>query len=69
MIEELPSVKKYLTEPQAAEALNVSVRTMQTYRTRRIIDFVKIGNAIYYRPDQIAIFLERCVKKSIKSME
>ena len=47
----------WLTTKQAAVALDVSPRTLQTYRDQGIIGFSQFGRTIRYRAEDIQAFL------------
>lgn len=49
---------KLKTTPQAADALGVSRRTLETWRfTGTGPTFVKVGRAVRYRPEDLEAFL------------
>ena len=48
---------RYLTETEAAEALNIKPATLQTWRCTRRVDgppFFKFGGAVRYADDKLA---------------
>lgn len=47
----------WLTTKQAASALGVSIRTLQTYRDQGIVPFSQFGREIRYRQEDIQRFL------------
>lgn len=48
-----------LTEPQAADFLNLSVRTLQAWRIKLAgPDFVRAGRAIRYRRSDLVAWIE-----------
>jgi len=53
------SREQYLTSDQVADFLKVSKRTLQSYRDRRLVQFIQIGSKILYKIDQIEEFLSR----------
>jgi excisionase family DNA binding protein len=46
-----------LTEAEAAEALKVCSRTLRKARAEGRLQFVQIGRAVRYRPDQLDAFI------------
>jgi predicted site-specific integrase-resolvase len=59
---------EYLTEEEMAEILELSVRTMRTYRTagKDHPPFVKVGRAVKYPAKEFYIWLEK--KKLVRSV-
>jgi hypothetical protein len=53
-------LSEFLTEPQLAEWLAISPRTLQQWRfVGRGPKFVKVGAAVRYSPEAVADWLER----------
>lgn len=48
-----PLLEKYITEDELAQALNVSKRSIATYRAQRVIPFMKIGRQIRFNPGDV----------------
>lgn len=48
---------KYLTNPQVAELLGCSIRTLQNYRDEGRLKFYKISRKILYKMSDIESFL------------
>lgn len=56
-----------LTEPQAADFLNLSVRTLQAWRIKFAgPDFVRAGRAIRYRRSDLVAWIEANTCSSAK---
>ncbi len=47
------SLNKWLDNQDVCEILNISKRTLQTYRDNGILGYTQIGHKIYYRPEDI----------------
>lgn len=71
LINEIDSIKKilidnkekerenrWLTGEEVLGILNVSPKTLQTYRDKRMISYSQVGNKIFYRLSDIDAFLE-----------
>ena len=56
---EKPQSKEWVTNPEAAEILNVTLRTLQNYRDNGILSFSQIGSKIYYKSSDLEKHLER----------
>lgn len=52
------SAPALLTEPQAAEALQLSTRTLRTLRSEGKLTYVLIGRSVRYTMDDLASFIE-----------
>ncbi len=50
--------KKWLTNKDASELLQVTARTMQNYRDKGIIPFSQVGSKIYYKMSDLEKHLE-----------
>src|ERR1700744_1505064 len=51
---------------QLAKRLNVSSKTLQYYRDKRLIEVSQIGRKILYNEEQVQRFLNRhCIKSSV----
>lgn len=64
------SAPALLTEPQAAEALQVCTRTLRKARQDGQLNFVQIGRTIRYSQADLAAFIERnrvCPSTSAKA--
>lgn len=58
--------EKLYDNDHVQKLLNVSSRTLQSYRDRNLIDFFQIGNKIYYKSEHIQAFLSAHHIKSRK---
>ena len=47
------SLNKWLDNQDVCEILNISKRTLQTYRDNGTLGYTQIGHKIYYRPEDI----------------
>ena len=54
---------------QLANRLNISTKTLQNYRDKRLIEFSQVGRKIIYTKDQVQRFLERHRIKSSYAIE
>jgi len=50
--------EEYLKNEQVTEILGISHRTLQTYRDKSMISYIKIGKTIRYAKSDIDIFLK-----------
>jgi hypothetical protein len=63
-------MQNLLDETKAAEALNVSFRTLQRMRTTGGGPrFLKIGRLVRYEADDIAAFLKVCSRQSTSEQD
>jgi len=49
----------FLTSKAVCSILPISMRTLQSYRKKRIIPFYQVGNKVFYNPFQLNEFLEK----------
>lgn len=56
---EKPPEKVWVTNKEAAEILNVTLRTLQNYRDNGILSFSQVGSKIYYKVAELEKHLER----------
>ena len=49
--------KKWLTNKEVCEILDVTTRTLQNYRDNGVLSFSKAGSMIYYKEEDIEEFL------------
>lgn len=47
------TLKKWLTNTEVCEILNVSKRTLQSYRDKGMIAFSQINHKMFYRPEDV----------------
>lgn len=52
-------LKKWLDSQEVCQILNVSKRTLQSYRNKRIIPYSQIGNKIYYKQEDIEDIIDK----------
>ena len=57
-IQNQKQLKRWLSNSEACDFLEVTPRTMQNYRDNGIISFSKVGSKIYYRISDLEIHLE-----------
>ena len=50
---------KWLDNQDVCQILNVSLRTLQTYRSNRTLPYTKIGYKMYYKPEDVGKLLEQ----------
>lgn len=50
--------KKFYTDAQLAEKLNISRRTLQEYRDNRLIAYYRLDGKILYADDDVETFLK-----------
>ena len=53
------SLKQWLDNQDVCVMLNISPRTLQTYRDNGTIGYTQIGHKMYYRPDDVMQLLKR----------
>lgn len=51
--------KLLLTRHEAADALNISVDTLDALRFAEKIRFVRIGSRVYFTPDELRSFITK----------
>ena len=51
--------KLLLTNAEAAQALRISVDTLDMLRNEGKIRFVRIGSRVYYSPDELRAFVTK----------
>ncbi|MDR2937040.1 MAG: helix-turn-helix domain-containing protein [Rikenellaceae bacterium] len=47
------TMQKWLDNQEACSILSITPRTLQTYRDNGTIPYTRIGNKMYYRPDDL----------------
>lgn len=57
--------ERYLTDKEVSEMLKVSRRTLQEYRTARILPFIIFGGKVLYREYDLRQLLEENYRKAI----
>lgn len=58
LTEKPTELENWLDGATVEDMLNISTRTLQYYRSMRIIPFLKIGNKIYYKRSDIETYME-----------
>ena len=53
------NLKQWLDGGEVCRILNISKRTLQTYRDNGTITYSRIGNVIFYRPEDVAKLLKK----------
>lgn len=53
------ALQKWLTNEEVCGILNVSKRTLQTYRDSGKLPYSQIGYKIYYRPEDVEQLIEK----------
>lgn len=56
------SLKKWLTSKDICDMLGISLRTLQTYRDKKIIPYSQIGNKFYYNPEEVTRVMNNLIK-------
>lgn len=51
-------LENWLDGATVEDLLNISTRTLQYYRSMRMIPYLKIGNKIYYKRSDIEAYME-----------
>lgn len=62
-----PLSEKWLDNQDVMQLLNVSKRTLQTYRDENMIAFSQVGNKMYYKTTDIEAFLKNNYNKAKKN--
>jgi hypothetical protein len=62
-----PLSEKWLDNQEVMQLLNVSKRTLQTYRDENLISFSQVGNKMYYNTKDIEAFLKNNYNKAKRS--
>lgn len=53
-----------MSEPQLSAFIDVKIRTLREWRSRRIIPFIKIGRKIQYNVNNVLAALDRFERKA-----
>lgn len=51
------SLQNWMDNQDVCWALQISMRTLQTYREKGVIGYSQIGHKIFYRPDEVERFI------------
>lgn len=57
--------ERYLTDKEVADILKLSRRTLQIYRTNRILPYIMLGGKALYPESKIREALEKAYKRAI----
>lgn len=57
--------ERYLTDKEVSEMLKLSRRTLQIYRTNRILPFIMLGGKALYPESKLQEILEMAYKRAI----
>lgn len=57
------SLQKWLDNQEVCEILNISKRTLQTYRDNGTLAHTQIGHKMYYRPEDVELLINKLKKK------
>ena len=52
---------KWLDNQDVCQILNVSLRTLQPYRTNRTLPYTTIGYKMYYKPEDVQKLIDKSV--------
>ena len=58
-------LQKWLDNQEVCQLLNISKRTLQTYRDNGILPYSQIGHKMYYRPEDVERVLNQLKKQAI----
>lgn len=50
---------RWLDNQDVCQILNISLRTLQTYRSNRMLPYTQIGYKMYYKPEDIERLIEQ----------
>ena len=56
-------LRKWLDNQDVCEILQISKRTLQTYRDNGMLSFTQIGHKMFYRPEDVAQVINRLTQK------
>ena len=60
-------MKTWLDNQDVCRILNISKRTLQSYRDSGKLAFSQINNKIYYKPNDVETFLQKNLSKNLKT--
>lgn len=60
-------MKTWLDNEDVCRMLNISKRTLQSYRDSGKLAFSQINHKIYYKPEDVEAFLQKNVSKNFKT--
>lgn len=53
------TLQKWLDNQEVCEILNISKRTLQTYRDNGTLAHTQIGHKMYYRPEDVELLINK----------
>ncbi|WP_165021125.1 helix-turn-helix domain-containing protein [Dysgonomonas sp. ZJ279] len=56
------SLQKWLDNQEVCQILNISKRTLQTYRDNGTLAYTQINHKIYYKPQEVKQFINKLKK-------
>lgn len=59
------SLQKWLDNQDVCEILDISKRTLQTYRDNGTLAFSQIGHKMFYRPEDVEQVINRLKQKKV----
>lgn len=57
------ALQKWLDNQEVCEILNISKRTLQTYRDNGTLAHTQIGHKMYYRPEDVELLINKLKTK------
>ena len=60
-------MKTWLDNQDVCRILNISKRTLQSYRDSGKLAFSQINHKIYYKPNDVETFLQKNLSKNLKT--
>ena len=60
-------MKTWLDNEDVCRILNISKRTLQSYRDSGKLAFSQINHKIYYKPNDVETFLQKNLSKNLKT--
>lgn len=57
------TLQKWLDNQEVCEILNISKRTLQTYRDNGTLAHTQIGHKMYYRPEDVELLINKLKEK------
>ncbi len=59
---------KWLDNQDVCAILNISLRTLQTYRDNRVLPYSQIGHKMFYKPEDVEALIEQSALRTASSM-
>lgn len=56
-------LKKWLDVQDVCQILNISKRTLQTYRDNGTLPYTRISNKMFYKPEDVRMLIEKSKKQ------